>query len=282
MTGTSAHLRAVAERVAAAYVAHTAPRAILLTGSAAGEGGDHHSDVDLMVYRDAAPTEEQLRAVRQALGVGRSDGRKYWVDGVEIDGGTVTVAECERQLADVLERFEARSLAQKSCEGILRGVPLHGAELIERWQARVRAYPPELARRMVEAHLTFWPVWRVGEWVLARDMALWYQQTLVDSSHNVLGVLAGLNRLYFHPAYFKRLRRFVAGMRVAPPDLAERLEGLFAAEPRAAMGALEQLVAETVAIVEAEMPEVDTSAVRKVLGARRPTWAVPNAEEAKP
>jgi hypothetical protein len=265
------HLRAVAERVAAAYVAHTNPRAILLTGSAAEGGGDHHSDVDMLVYYDGRPTEEQLESVRRAVGAARVGGRgKYWVDGVEIDGGATTVAECEQWLADVLERLEVRSQSQKACEGILRGLPVHGAELIEGWQARLRAYPPELARKMVEAHLTFWPVWQVGEWLLARDMGLWYQQTLVDSSHNVLGVLAGVNHLYFHPAYFKRLRRFVGGMRVAPVDLAERLEGLFAAEPRVAIAELERLVGETAAIVEAEMPDVDTTAVRKELGVRRP------------
>ena len=270
MSETDRHLRAVAERVAAAYLAHTSPRAILLTGSAAGGGGDHHSDVDMLVYYDERPADAQLEEVRRTAGVERFDGKRYWVDGVQIDGGSTLISECETWLDDVLVRLEARSMSQKACEGIQRGVALHGAELIEGWQARLRDYPPELARKMVEAHLTFWTVWQVGEWVLAREMTLWYQHTLVEASHNVLGVLAGVNRLYFHPAYFKRLGKFVAGMRVAPPNLAERLEGLFAAEPRAAIAELERLVGETVAIVEAEMPEVDVSAVRKELGVRRP------------
>jgi hypothetical protein len=77
----------------------------------------------------------------------------------------------------------------KWCEGVQRSVPLHGADLIAGWQARLAAYPPELARAMVEAHLTFWPIWRVTDWLLARDMTLWYHQTLVDSSHNLLGAL---------------------------------------------------------------------------------------------
>jgi hypothetical protein len=282
MTDRSEHLRAVAERVAAAYLAHTAPRAILLTGSAADGAVDHHSDIDLIAYCEAAPSEEQLRAVRLAAGAERIDGRKFWLAGVEVDGGVATIAECERQLGAVLERFEARSTAQKWCEGILRGVPLHGAELIEGWQNRARAYPPELGRAMVEAYLVFWPIWRVADWLLARDMTLWYQQTLVDSSHNILGVLAGVNRLYFHPAFFKRLGAFVGRMRVAPPGLAERLVGLFAAEPHAAIAALEALVAETVAIVEAEMPEVDTSSVRQELGARRPISPAPGAEVVGP
>jgi hypothetical protein len=268
---TAARLRRVAERVAGAYRAHTHPRAILLTGSAADGGGDGHSDVDMIVYyADAQPTGEQLDAVRAAADAELTDGRKFWLEGVEVDSGTTTVAECERQLGDVLERFEVRSLAMKWCEGVHRGVALHGADLIGAWQERLGTYPPELAGAMVESYLRFWPAWKVADWLLARDAVLWYHQTLVESGHGVLGVLAGLNRLYFHPAQFKRLRRFVGQMRVAPPDIAERLDGLFAAEPPAAIAALERLVAETVAIVEREMPEVDTSPVRKELGARRP------------
>jgi hypothetical protein len=268
---TDRRLRRVAERVAAAWVEHTSPRAILLTGSAAAGGGDGHSDIDIVAYYDAPPSDASLTAAWLAIGGDRLEGRKYWVDGVEVDGGPATIADVERNLADVLERFEARSPAQKLCEGILKGVPLHGADLIEGWQARLRAYPPELTRAMVEAHLTFWPVWRVADWLAARDMALWYHQTLLDSSTNVLGILAGINRLYYHPAYAKRLRTFVAGMRVAPARLASRLERLLTDDPAIAIPALEQVVAETLAIVEAEMPEVDTTAIRRDLGSRRST-----------
>jgi hypothetical protein len=271
-TEVDRHLRAVAERLAAAYVARTAPRAILLTGSAAAGGGDRFSDVDMVVYFDEPPAEERLRAARQAAGAEPGEGHKYWIGGVECDVGHVTVATVERQLADVLERFEARSLSQKALEGIVGGVALHGHDLICGWQERARAYPPELARAMVEAHLRFWPIWRVDDWVAARDMTLWRHHTLVESSHNLLGILAGLNRLYFSPAYFKRLHRFVARMAVAPDRLADRLEALFTSERAAAVADLERLVEQTVALVEARMPDVDTRQVRRDLGARRPTW----------
>jgi predicted nucleotidyltransferase len=66
---TTAHLRRVAERVAAAYRARTDARAILLTGSAAEGGGDLHSDVDMLVYyADEPPAEERLASVRAAAG----------------------------------------------------------------------------------------------------------------------------------------------------------------------------------------------------------------------
>jgi hypothetical protein len=279
VTDADRYLRAVAQRVAAAWIDHTRPRALLLTGSAAAGGSDGHSDVDVVAYYDALPSPESLRTVRDALGAERFDGRKFWVGGVEVDVGAVTVADCERQLAELLERFEARSPGHRACEGLLKGVPLHGRELIEGWQARAGAYPPGLARAMVVSYLTFWPVWRVVEWVEQRDMALWYQQTLVDSAHGILGVLAGLNRLYFVPLYFKGLRRLVDRMAIAPPALADRLEGLFSTDRRAAVLDLERLVAETVGLVELHMPDVGTERVRRDLGARRPVWVPPAGGE---
>ncbi len=47
--------------------------------------------------------------------------------------------------------------------------------------------------------------------------------TLVDSSHHIIVVLAGLNHRYFVPLHFKRMHRFIAQMSVASINLAERL-----------------------------------------------------------
>jgi hypothetical protein len=263
-------LRDVAERLAAAYVEHVRPRAILLTGSAAAGGADPFSDIDMVVYADLQPTKQQLDAVVAAVGGAYPDGRKLWVDGIECDGGVTTIAETEQLIDDVLVRFVAKSPGQKVLEGVTGGVALHGADLIEGWQVRARVYPPELARAMVDAYLTFWPIWRVANWVAARDMTLWYHHSLVESAENILGVLAGLNALYYSPAYFKRLRRFAAQMTVAPDALPDRLEALFTAAPSIAVLELERLVADTVALVEFNLPDVDTSRVRRDLGSRRP------------
>ncbi|MDP9366392.1 MAG: hypothetical protein M3Q10_19575 [Chloroflexota bacterium] len=95
---------------------------------------------------------------------------------------------------------------------------------------------------------------------------------LVDTSLNLLGVLAGLNRLYFSAFQFKRLRRFAGKMRLAPERLADRLDDLFALEPVAAGSELERLVDEAVTLVEAHMPTVDTAPARRHLGVRHRPW----------
>ena len=50
MTEASKRLQSLARELAAAYLEHTRPRAILLTGSAAAGEADVYSDLDLILY----------------------------------------------------------------------------------------------------------------------------------------------------------------------------------------------------------------------------------------
>jgi hypothetical protein len=101
---------------------------------------------------------------------------------------------------------------------------------------------------------------------------MFYYRSLVDVSFNLLAVLAGLNRLYFSSFQFKRLHRFAGKMRLAPENLAERLDEAFALDPVAGGLAMERLAEETISLVEAHMPAVDTAAARRQLGRRQLPW----------
>jgi hypothetical protein len=81
-----------------------------------------------------------------------------------------------------------------------------------------------------------------------------------------------LNRLYYSPVQFKRVGKFIGRMRAALSDLAERLEGLFALDRPQAIADLEGFVGEAVALIEAHLPEIDTSSVRDRLGQRQQPW----------
>ena len=107
-----------------------------------------------------------------------------------------------------------------------------------------------------------------------RDATLWHYQILTESAYNLVGLLAGLNRLYFTSFQFKKMRRFLDQMKIKPENFAGRLENLFMQETREAALALEVLVGEVTGLVEREMPDVDTSVVRKRLGQRRDKWKV--------
>jgi hypothetical protein len=278
----SRHLVALAERVAAGYVAETGPRAILLTGSAAEGESDCFSDLDLIAYYDRLPSPDQLAAVHelvQATDVRAPSGQEteafleeYLLQGVQCQVAHLTIAGWQRDMASVLEEFEPGTHVEKAITGLLDGVALHGGELIAEWRARAATYHEGLARATVEHHLRFFPLWLVGERWQTRDATIFYYQMLVETSLNLLAVLAGLNHLYFSSFQFKRLHRFVGKMHLAPECLADRLDGVFALGPIEAGIAMEHLVDETITLVEAHMPTVDTAPARHQLGRRPRPW----------
>ena len=284
MTEAAEHLRALARRVADVHLEETAPQAVLLVGSAAAGLADRYSDLDLILYYGELPSDVAIDRARDRLG-GRDrrviharseDGyaESFRLGGVECQLGFTPVAGWEGELERILAGADLESPLPKALDGFLAGVPLHGAETIARWRERALAYPDELRRRVVEHHWRFFPLWYFEDRIAARDAALWRQQILVEAAFDLLTVLAALNRIYFSRFELKRLRVLTARMRIAPADLAERIERLFDADPRPAAEELERLVAETRALVAAELPELELS-LRHEPGAREEPWAPP-------
>lgn len=85
-------------------------------------------------------------------------------------------------------------------------------------------------------------------------------------------MLAGINRLYFTTFQFKRMHYFIDQMTIKPDHLAGRLEGLFERDMGEAVPEIENLIRETIALVEAHMPHLDTTAAKARLGWRQQPW----------
>ncbi|TMK60664.1 MAG: nucleotidyltransferase domain-containing protein [Actinobacteria bacterium] len=279
MTDASARLQALARELAA-YVEHCKPRAILLTGSAATGAADLYSDLDLIVYHDELPPATAFGAARDAVGAVEAGvfapptnteyPELYTWHGVQCQVAHQTIKAWEADLRTVLVDVDVESSLQKAISGLYEGIGLHGEDLIERWRDETR-YPDELARAMVERHWRFLPIWHVQARLSTRDAALWSRQVLVESAFALLGVLAGLNRLWFTSFQFKRAREFVAQMTIAPSNLADRLEALVSLEIATAIAELEALVAETQALLVEHMPDFDAS-LRRGPGTREIPW----------
>jgi predicted nucleotidyltransferase len=266
-----------------AYIANPKTKAVMVTGSVAEGLCDEYSDCDVMLYYNELPSEEELSLARQQnqgaelieiLGDRQNGafGETFRINGVECQFAHATIAQWEKEIASVLEQFDVRSPIVKGMAGTLVGIPLYGETLIQQWKARVANYPDGLAQTMVEHYLKFFPIWGMREKLARRDTTLWYHQILVESAQNILGVLSGLNRLYYSTFQFKRMSRFIEQMQIAPENLADRLESLFHSEGSIAVNQLESVVRETIELVEIHMPQVDTSSVRRKLGWRQQPW----------
>lgn len=233
MTEASRTLLALGRSILDPYSTLTGVACAAITGSSAEGHADHHSDLDMTIYYDVLPPEEELRRVRESV----SDGVLVWamgsytdgefaeafrVNGVEVQIGHTTVERWEAAMATVLAGEEPGSPLHKAMSGTLVSIPVVGAERLAAWQARLRDYPDVLRLAMVRQHLKFFRVWAIAPRLATRDAGLWFRQMLVEASFNVLGVCAGLSRRYFTTFQFKRAGAFISTLDVAPADLAAR------------------------------------------------------------
>ena len=283
MNDRSQYLLELAKHNVRAYIANPKSRAAMVGGSVARGICDEYSDLDMSIYWDELPSEDELQLARQqnqgserlwVIGE-RSDGgfaEAYVVNGVECQFGHVTVEQWETDIAIVLEQHDVKYPLVKAMAGTLTCIPVYGEPLIQKWKARVADYPDALAQAMVEEYLKFFPLWGYQKQLAKRDATLFYYETLLESAQNLLGVLSGLNRLYYSTFQFKRMGLFIEPMAIAPTHLKSRLELLFQAEPQDAAKQIEALVQETLDLVEIHMPQVDTSSVRQRLGWRQQPW----------
>jgi predicted nucleotidyltransferase len=287
MNAATEHLRALARRIVDAALERVPLRAALLVGSAGRGDADFFSDLDLLLYVDELPPDGTLADMRTAVGgkdpISKEEGTEHFcgeefdLHGVRTEVSFVTVARAEWRIEQLLDRLEEiDSPMQKVLAGVLEGLPLYGEELVERWQARIRDYPEALRRAMVERHWNFYALWYSGEAMAVRDAELWRRDMLLDGSFNLLGVLAGLNRLYFTRFQLKQMRALIARMELAPPRLADRLESLFHLDPESAAEELGRLVEETRVLVSTEFPDLELP-LRYPPGTRQEPWREPSS-----
>ena len=282
MNRASQYLFELAKQKIKPYIANSQARAAMITGSTARGEADFYSDVEMFVYYEQLPSKEELQFARQQnqgsqpiLTIDDYSngwfGESYYIDGVEFQIGCLTIAFWERDMATILQELDTSPL-QKALSGMLDCIPVYGEELISQWKKQVADYPDTLAQAMVEKYLNFVPIWALQEELAARDTTLFQHQIRLEIAQNILGVLAGLNRLYYTTFQFKRMRTFIEKMNIAPQNLYERLESIYNQEPLSAANQLKELVVETVDLVELHMPDIDISKIRNALERREHSW----------
>ena len=284
MSEASRYLLALAKQKIQAYTNHPLAKAAIIAGSTATGEADYYSDIEMFIYYEQLPTKEELQLARQRnkgaepirIFDGGSEGHFgefYFVDGVQFQVGNSTIASCEREIAAVLEDLDVDSPRQKILSGILDAIPVYGDDLILQWKQKIADYPDALAHAMVKKYLDFFPVWALQSHLAARDATLFFHQIRLEIGQNLLGVLAGLNQVYYSTFQFKRMRKFIESLNISPHNLYERIEQLFRQEPLSASSEIQALVRETVDLIEQHMPEIDTSKVRAALDREEHIWS---------
>ena len=247
--------------------------AVLLTGSTVEETCDATSDVDMCVYWATAPTRDMLDAVKAECGSGErffffgepEQGgcvESYPIGGIRHDFAHTTLEIWDAQTADVLEQLNLDSLWPKGMYGTLRGRALHGADVIDGLRGKLAPYPDRLQLALLGKYCQFRAHATIRRYAQERGDLLFYFELLTTLETNLLFTLCAVNRVY-HAMEFKRLPRFIEReFAHAPANLAARLDALLTGDVATFPPDLIALVEETLAIVEAQCPEFDTTPVR--------------------
>ena len=265
--------------LARTYVEPYAGRAAIgvLGGSVAQGVADRWSDVDTLVYWDEID-RDWLETPRAA-----ADGTRFtWVEHypgnacleqyrfgtIKADVAHVRLGWLDELLEGTLsgESFDTTSL--DVLRGVEEAIVLFGEERYEPIRARVLEYPDALRRAMVEANLTFAPSWIYDGMGRDRGDLLVFYEYVLATIRGVVGVLAGLNRVYVAPDKLKRAGTVVSRMPIAPPHAAARLDALLDLPREQVRPELDELVEQTLALVDEHLPEVDTTRARE-------RWSLP-------
>ncbi|MEP7218191.1 MAG: nucleotidyltransferase domain-containing protein [Bacteroidota bacterium] len=262
----------LARKIAGYYASHPGIVMIVIGGSAARGVADAYSDIDMLIYWTKVDGDWLASAPLEPHGGkrftfrGMFDDRvyleQYRIGDLKIDVGHLEMAWWEEQVADVLEKHDEASDVQEMLYGFLNAIPLHGDQLYAESCDRISRYPEALALKMVTAHLHFYPLWVFSEHGLGRGDLLSFYDYLRGAITDIIGVLAGLNRIYTSTNKPKRTGDLLRKMPIAPRDVAGRIDAILAGDRRDAVPLLGELIEEVIDLVEVHMPEVDTARAR--------------------
>jgi hypothetical protein len=226
-TARTRELRRVAERIAAAHP--PVVEEVVLTGSVSRGVADNVSDIEMLVVTNEPLELDQCFEHARRAGL---EGLDTWgPQGTETkrvfgyrEGVPIELVWWSRDLAE--RSIDAILAGEPSGSGdaIANGVALRTVGLLENWQARLRAYPGELAAARIEDAALTWGGYAPAGWLtlLRPGERVALVERLLDDATRVLRIVYALNRVW-EPTT-KRLAERVRDLPVKPERLAERLE----------------------------------------------------------
>jgi hypothetical protein len=288
-TPASESRRKIAAQISPSYAANPKVAAILMAGSAARGDADRFSDVEIGVFWNDPPTDEDRRdAIRRASGdlhclypydaneevwsddwkIGRNDKNEAFT-GISVDMIHLHVESARKMIDAVTKQFDSDPQKQNLIAAIRMGIPLHGHDLITNWRRDTDSYPPELVRAVVQKFGQIDHFWRIEMWRERSDLTGINGQ-IVATHGAILHTLAAINRVYFFGV--KHRNTLVKSLKIAPPDLERRMDECFTEDRIQGEQTLRQLVEEMYDLIEQHVPGVDVQRLRKIFRYRRPLW----------
>jgi predicted nucleotidyltransferase len=267
----------LARRLAARLASFGAVEAVAAIGSVARGYADAYSDLELLIIWDRQPDEALRADVMHRLEArfryppeDPAHGHSLLIDGVPVDLWHTTQAAEDTLIDSVLHDFSIDLVANNRAEVMASCLPLHGAPILHGFKERVARYPDELAFRFLENHV---PLFHLRQLHLAarRDNPTLFLRLLTEAQCTLFLVLLAINRVYFPT--FKWIYPVLDTLPTAPAGAGRRLRDMFSAAPPDAAARLRDLLRDTLDLVEARYPRLDTTYARRGLDQTPQTYA---------
>jgi len=266
-----------AKQIAALYAQNPKLCALVVAGSVARGWADEWSDVELDLFWNEPPTDDDRKRVIAAVngeieyyfpleGFEWSDA--YLVDGLKVEVSSFLAATIDELIRVVIQEYDTDTDKQLRFAALQNSIPLHGAEQIAAWRAKLAHYPDELVCRVIAENIEFGG-WNSVEMLFERGDILLAYDLLVKTQKQVLAVLLALNRMWMAHPRGKWLVQVADAMKYKPARLAERM--MFALRDGSVQGAREMhaVIEETFALVEKHFPDMDLTAAKREARFRR-------------
>lgn len=250
-------------------------RAAAVTGSIAKGYGDDNSDIDTIVILNSQMTQNEFdRIVNDAKASGgdfyhgspeEGFAVYYYIDGVRCDFGFGHYSETETLINEMLEKPEVDLTKHLMISGLIDGYILKDTNWLAPLVKKAEdGYPKELQVMLVNHFKKFHPEWAIEKMTIGRGDILYYYESLVEMTGNIIGILCGLNKFY-HPGKLKGASHTITKMQIKPRDFVKRYNFVLSAEKYEALKELFNLVRETFELIDEHLPEVSTKRSREVL-----------------
>jgi hypothetical protein len=249
------------------YVPRNGIRMAVLSGSPPKGLSDEYSDLDIIVFWDQVDAEwleanplseiECERKYFRRMGEADVYLESYYFGELKADFGHVTLTAWKETVDDVLERHSTDASSLDSIAGFLTSMPLHGAELVEEWKARMSPYPEELALKVVRQHRRFFVPGYLLNQAYRRGDVLAYYDGVCLMLKNLLNILAGLNRMYLSTDEPRWVSYHLDRMSIKPDDMWERMQSVLTSDAEDAVEILDGLMVDVLRLIAERMPELD-------------------------
>ena len=266
---------ALARELAQVYAGRPGLHMMVLGGSAARGRADEYSDLDIVVYWDKLDEEFirslplKTRGAARALVFPHGPGvliEEYYFGGLKVDLGHLEMQSWEQLLQTVLVEHKPDMDAIGSIEGMSHALPLLNELEVRRQQERLLEYPDGLALNVIRAHRRFFVGGCLEYQGWARAEELFYWDAVTATLKNLLGMLAGLNHVYYSPGEPRWYKEFLDKLDILPAGMTGRMDHILHHPGPSALVELRQLLLDTLELVRQNYPQEVSERMLQAIG----------------